>query len=290
MKFGLCCLFREEKINFKTFTLKNLSVEKIESVYNHNIDTLQKAFDYCHQNGIESYRISSDLLPKFGTLLREKFFFRDFLNPFLEKLEKLNSYNLTLSFHPSQFVNMGSPLENVIKNSIDDIRDHILLSKYLKVNEINIHIGGRYDNREETKKRFIKNMLLHFSRDELDMITLENDELNFSINDVVEVAEALKIRVVYDIHHERCFQIGKEIDEEENFRKARESWKNFSYQRVHLSSPRDGYSTSSKSRPHHDFINIEDFPKWLKKYENVHIDIEAKAKEKAISKLKRDLA
>jgi UV DNA damage endonuclease len=290
MEFGLCCLFKEEKIKFKTFTLKGLTIERVKSVYSHNISTLQKAFDYCNSNNIKSYRISSDVLPKFGTLLRNGFIDDEFLSPYLERLKKLNSHNLTLSFHPSQFVNMGSHNEDVIKNSIDDIRDHILLSKYLGVGEINIHIGGAYGNPTETKKRFIQNMRDTFSRDELDLITIENDELNFSISDVIEVCNELEIRAVYDIHHERCFQIGKEINEVENMKLARETWKSYDYCRVHLSSPRDGYSTPSKSRPHHDFIDKNDFPEWISKFDNVHIDIEAKAKEVAILQLKQDLA
>jgi UV DNA damage endonuclease len=181
---------------------------------------------------------------------------------------------------------MGSPDESVVKNSINDIRDHMLLGKYLKVDEINIHIGGRYGDRETTKKRFVSNMRREFSREELNQITIENDELNYSLSDVLEVARELKIRVTYDLHHERCFRIGEEIDEERNFLEARKSWKGFNYQRIHLSSPRDGYTTASKSRPHSDYIEERHLPLWLKKYPDVHIDIEAKAKELAIEKLR----
>lgn len=287
MEYGLCCLFRDEDIKFKTFTLKSFSVEKAHKVYEHNIFQLQKAFDYCKANDIKSYRISSDILPKFGKLFRDG---TVEIEPYLERLKRLESYDLVLSLHPDQFVNLASLNPEVVLNSVEIVKDHLMLSKYLNISDINIHIGGRYGDREATKKRFIENVKRYFSEDEIKMITVENDELNYSIDDVLEVCNSLRIRATYDIHHERCFQLGKEIDEESNFLKARETWRDWSYQRVHLSSPRDGYSTPSKSRPHHDFIDKNDFPKWLKKYENLHIDIEAKAKEVAIQRLKRDLA
>jgi|GEM_PF-5637612 len=287
MEYGLCCLFKKENIKFKTFTLTNFSVEKAYEVYDHNIIELQKAIDFCHLNKIKSYRVSSDILPKFGKLHREK---KIEVEPYLNRLKEIDSYDLILSMHPDQFVNIGSPKDSVVSNSVEVVKDHILLSKYLKISDINIHIGGSYGDKAETKKRFIENMLFNFNREELNLITIENDEFNYSLDDTLEVAEKLSIRVTYDIHHERCFHLKskKKVDEtaeKENFFKARESWRGYGYQRVHLSSPRDGYTTPAKSRPHNDYIDINDFPKWLKEYDDVHIDIEAKAKELAIKDL-----
>jgi UV DNA damage endonuclease len=292
MEYGLCCLFKEEDIKFKALTLtkaRENGIEYIEKIYQHNIKQLARALEYCHNNRIGSYRVSSDILPKFGTLLREEIITREFLQGFLDRLLTIEQYDLTLSFHPSQFVNMGSPRDEVVQNSIDDIRDHLLLSKYLRVGEINIHIGGSYGDKEGAKKRFVKNMLSSFSRDELDLITIENDELNYSFDETLKVCKELGVRLTYDIHHERCFRIGEEIDEERLFLEARKTWENYDYQRLHISSPRDGYITRSKSRPHHDYIAVGDVPKWLIKYPDIHIDIEAKNKEVAIKKLKEEL-
>jgi UV DNA damage endonuclease len=287
LNFGLCCLFHREKIKFKTFTLKRLKdISTVESVYSHNIASLQEAFDYCHNNSIASYRVSSDIFPSFALLLREGFITEAFLQNYLNRLSELNSYDLKLSFHPSQFVNPSSPNPEVVKNSFEDLNAHAKLSKYLGISEINIHLGGRYGDKEASKERFIERLRDY---EFLNFITLENDELNYSIVDTVEVAKELGVRVVYDIHHQRCYELKESLnlDEEESFKLARETWKGFDYQRVHLSNPRDGYTTASKSRPHSDYIS--DFPQWLKKYPDVHIDIEAKAKESAIERLAREL-
>ena len=42
-------------------------------------------------------------------------------------------------------------------------------------------------------------------------------------------------------------------------------------------------------KKHADFIDVKDFPKCWKKYKNITIEIEAKAKEIAILQLMRDL-
>ena len=48
----------------------------------------------------------------------------------------IDSKKILLSFHPGQFVNMGSPDLNVIKKSVDEIRYHLDLADSLNVNEI----------------------------------------------------------------------------------------------------------------------------------------------------------
>ena len=82
LKFGLCCLFHNEPIKFKTYTktaLQKLSmleqIDKILLICSRNIKTLQEAINYCSKNNIESYRFSSDLFPHFNyisSVLSEK--------------------------------------------------------------------------------------------------------------------------------------------------------------------------------------------------------------------------
>ena len=55
----------------------------------------------------------------------------------------------------------------------------------------------------------------------------------------------------------------------------------------HISSPIDGWSGPKPER-HNDFINIEDFPSCWKNGA-LTVEVEAKAKEAAVLKLKREL-
>lgn len=103
--------------------------------------------------------------------------------------------------------------------------------------------------------------------------------------------KVMSIRCTYDLHHQRCHELKYPADgtEEEYFEWARETWKNYNYMRMHISTPKAGYTSIAKSRPHHNFIDINDLPRWLLDKDFLHLDIEAKAKEEAIKKLMEDI-
>lgn len=242
-------------------------------------------------------KISSEIFPHLEyikTVLK-----KEEINDLLNLLKNLNCYDLILSMHPSQIVNLGSPNETVVKNSIIELENHYLIFTYLntETKEINIHLGGTYNNKEEAKKRFIdvaKNLIF------LKYLTIENDEISYTIEDCLEVSEILNIPVVFDIHHHKCHLLNTEYKSKYNNIKeiileCYKTWNRVGYKhiRLHISSPKDGYTTQTKSRPHSDFINIDDFPKELLIDNNFNflicIDVEAKYKEIAIKHLLNDI-
>ena len=293
--FGLCCMFYETKINFKTYTWKliNSLIEnkrfeearsKIIHVWKHNIETTQKCIDYCLKNNIKSYRVSSDIFPHFH---RSKEILGD-ISEFSLQLSKINKYDLKLSLHPGQFVNLGSNCENVLKNSLQDLDYHFFVADSIGFKEINIHVGGVYNDKKNTTDRFCKNMINFFSQEKRKYITLENDEINYCSEDLIEICNRTETRFTFDLHHHRCYSLKHNgLTEEEAFKAARSTWNE--YQRMHISSPREGYISAMKSRPHSLFINPDDFPEWLLYYDLLHIDVEAKAKEDAIVRLRKYL-
>jgi UV DNA damage endonuclease len=88
---------------------------------------------------------------------------------------------------------------------------------------------------------------------------------------------------VYDVHHHRCLPDG--ISVEKMTQKAIETWDREPV--FHLSSPKDGWQ-SKNQRPHHDYIVPSDFPECWHDLD-ITLEIEAKAKETAVLKLKRSL-
>ena len=55
----------------------------------------------------------------------------------------------------------------------------------------------------------------------------------------------------------------------------------------HLSSPLEGWH-GPKPQRHHDFIDVNDFPDCWRPH-NITVEIEAKAKEAAVEKLRTEL-
>ena len=117
-------------------------------------------------------------------------------------------------------------------------------------------------------------------------LTLENDDKTFTPLDLLPVCIQHGIPLVYDVHHHRCLPDGLSITEASEM--AIKTW-NGREPLFHLSSPKETWS-GKNPRSHHDFIDLTDFPlEWLEMKEMFTIDIEAKAKELAIKRLRGDL-
>jgi len=90
--------------------------------------------------------------------------------------------------------------------------------------------------------------------------------------------------LVYDVHHHRCNQ--DELTETEATQQAIATWDREPM--FHISSPIDGWSGPKPNR-HHDFIAAADFPVFWHDLD-LTVEVEAKAKELAVLKLKKQLA
>lgn len=135
-------------------------------------------------------------------------------------------------------------------------------------------------------------MRLEFTLEELSKFTLENDEFNYSINEVVEVCHELSIPAVFDIHHQRVYnnKFGLSHDTlEEEFLLARETWKGRKWQRLHISSPKNGLRTLKTLELMLILLMSNIYQNSFFSYDNLIIDVEAKAKEVAVLRLYEEI-
>jgi UV DNA damage endonuclease len=114
-------------------------------------------------------------------------------------------------------------------------------------------------------------------------LTLENDEKCYSPADLLTFCTSVGIPLVYDVHHHRCNPDGVSVEEVTN--QAIATWNREPL--FHISSPLEGWKGPKPSR-HHDFINVRDFPQCWHDLD-VTVEIEAKAKEAAIQRLRTAL-
>jgi UV DNA damage endonuclease len=291
IRFGLCCLFLEENIKFKTTTFKYHSkldiqekLEKLNMIILHNLNSLFQAVEFCAENKIYSFRITSTLLPLYthpeckyviDDLPSSKIIFSLF-----EKCKKFSQKNnIRLGFHPDQFVVLNSPREDVVEKSIKDLLYHAYLADLLGADNINIHGGGVYGDKPEALKR-LRKVISKLPYEIISRLTLENDDKCYTPSDLLPVCEELSIPLVYDVHHHRCLK--DELSEEEASKRAYSTWNREPL--FHISSPKEGWEGPKPSR-HHDYIDIEDFPFFWKKMLPLTVEVEAKAKECAVKKL-----
>ena len=112
---------------------------------------------------------------------------------------------------------------------------------------------------------------------------MENDDRIYTPADLLPLCRAEGIPLVYDVHHHRCNPDG--LTEEEATEQALATWDREPL--FHISSPIEGWNGPKPER-HHDFIDVKDFPKCWHGLD-LTVEVEAKAKEVAVLKLKKHL-
>jgi UV DNA damage endonuclease len=296
MRFGLCCLFKDQEIAFRITTAKALSLLpragqliKLSEICHNNSRSLLQAVQTVHRLGIGAFRIMSPLFPRMthpdvGYSLAE-LPDADTIASLLAATRSFSQlHDIRLSFHPDQFVVLSSPHPAVVENSMKELEYQAWLAEEVGADVINLHAGGVYGDKPLALKRFCR-VFADLSENVRSRLTLENDDVSYTVSDLLPVCEKLSIPLVYDVHHHRCKPDGLSIEEATLMAAA--TWQNLGREQYcHLSSPREGWG-GSNPKPHADYIDPADFPIcWRERI--MTVDIEAKAKELAVIRLIKD--
>ena len=297
MRFGLCCLFRNEPVTFRTITAKTLSGHSRDEQYRrlsalclHNARNLQLAVETAHRLGIGAFRVMSPLFPR---MTHPEVGYRLSDLPEGETIAQLMATirtfalekDLRLSFHPDQFVVLSSPHPAVVKNSLRELEYQGELAVAIGAGVINLHAGGVYGDKEAALHR-LGAVLDDLSPAVRSRLSVENDDSSYTVRDLLPLCSRSALPLVYDVHHHRCNPDGLTIAEATELAAA--TWQSRGDEPYcHLSSPRAGWQ-GGNPRPHADYIDLGDLPDcWQGR--RMTIDIEAKARELAVLKLMTDL-
>jgi UV DNA damage endonuclease len=297
MRFGLCCLFKDEAITFRTTTAKSLAplkrdaqLAKLSTICLHNVDNLHQAVETAHRLGIGAFRIMSPLFPRMthpdvGYGLDELPEGDSIAQRMVATRALALRYDLRLSFHPDQFVVLSSPHPAVVKTSLRELEYQGELAVALGADVINLHAGGVYGDKDLALQRFAA-VLGDLSPAVRSRLSVENDDSSYTVRDLLPLCSRTSLPLVYDVHHHRCNPDGLTIAEATDLAAA--TWQTLGREPYcHLSSPRSGWQEGNP-RPHADYIDLADLPEcWQGRI--MTVDIEAKAKELAVIKLMTDL-
>ena len=294
LRLGLCCIFRNEPIKFRRTTARYVLKHPLEQqrlhladICRHNAESLMQALVFCSGHGIGAFRINSQILPvithpQAGYTMADLPGGPTIIDMFKTCGRYARAHDIRLSFHPDQFILLSSPKKEVVCRALADLQYHARVADWVGADVINIHGGGAYGDKTGTLKHLAREIrnLPEVIRHRL---TLENDDRVYTPRDLLPLCRDTGIPLVYDVHHHRCRPDGRSV--EETTRLAIETWNREPL--FHLSSPLEPGDTVMDRR-HHDFIDIKDFPEaWLGI--DITVDVEAKAKELAVLKLKQDL-
>jgi UV DNA damage endonuclease len=255
-----------------------------------NTRDILPVLEWNQRHNIKVFRMSSCLFPWASEYMLEDL-------PQWEKivlnLKRAGDYakenGIRLSFHPGPFNILSSNKEHVVTNSIVDLSIHGKImdimgmprSHYAK---INIHIGAAYGDRVSAIDRFCKNFE-RLNDSVRSRLTVENDDRAnlFSTKDLYYgVYKKVGTPIVFDYHHHKFRNNGD--SEQDALAMAVSTWGKI--------IPTCHYSESACLREgkkkvlnaHSDYIydKIENYGHRL------DIVIEAKAKEKALMKYRKD--
>ena len=280
VRVGYACInlsFKESFRNYRLKTVENKEEDKITEVIWHNIRLLKKIIEYNIAHNIYVYRITSDLVPFCTQPYIEKLYKEKVLNNeemygcFTDIKNMQESYGLRLSIHPSQFNVLSSPKEDVVSRSIQEINAQTEWIRHFNGENVVIHVGGSYGDKKQALERFKTNLKYV----DQSLISIENDDKTYNVEEVAALCEERKLKWVYDYHHDRCYP---------SLEKETSQWvKSYPPSKYHLSTG----APYCHSRPHAEYIRPSDykyFTRFLKECGIKEADVifEAKKKNKAI--------
>jgi len=289
--FGYACINTSLKPRtFQTCRLKSVYKYGIDYLREKIINNLILTKDiilWNITNSIYMYRVTSQILPLVThPEVLDNFEWRWYEDIYILKLMAdikiiVEDNNIRLSMHPDQFTVINSNKDYVVRNSIEYLKYHYDILKKLGGQDIIVHIGGVYGDKNEAIKRFIENFKSlddNIGR----MIKIENDDKSYNIDDIMHISNQTNIPVVFDLHHHNCNHINN-VDSE-YVKSITDTWIGTGMlAKMHISSG----NKSLVDRKHSEYINLEDFVniKKLTKFVEIDLMVEAKMKEQAVLRL-----
>ncbi|MGV3024260.1 UV DNA damage repair endonuclease UvsE [Clostridium thermobutyricum] len=284
MKIGYPCI--PLGVSYKTtrkFLLKNYNEELLYSCIDNNLDDLLNILKYNKSNNILMFRISSDIIP-FGSheinLLDWK---KEFSNKLLEIGKYAKDNNIRLSMHPGQYTVINSPDLNILKRSIADLKYHCDFLDSLgidKKNKIILHVGGVYGDKISATERFIQTYK-SLDKNILDRLIIENDEKNYSLDDLLNISHRCNVPIVFDNLHHFCYE--GSIDIKNALKSAFSTWN------YDDGPPKVHYSEQDKNKrlgSHSQSIDINNVKEYIDASDGLDFDVMIEVKDKDFSAFK----
>jgi UV DNA damage endonuclease len=291
-RIGYACINTSLENNFKDCRLNSIytqGISYLKDIILHNLNLTKETILWNVDNGIFMYRATSKMIP-FAT---HKDILKDFSFRWYEDddiLKSLNAIkeiviknNIRLSMHPDHFTVLNSPKEQVVSNSIENLIYHKDLLEKMAGSDLIIHTGGVYGDKSVAMERFI-DTFNSLPKNISKYLRLENDDVSYSLKDVLKISSLCGIPIILDIHHHNCKNHG-ELDITKLIPAIANSWYNTKlFPKCHISTGINSYN----DKRHADYVSPGDFFAFCNITSSITVDlmVEAKMKELAVLKLK----
>lgn len=268
----------------------------VEALGLANAEDIPKMLRWNDRYNIKFLRLSSEMFP-FASHDVYGYKLAPFASEALAEAGKVAAeLGHRLTTHPGQFTQLGSPREEVIKASIRDLEYHCELLDLLKLPPqqdrdavMILHMGGIFGDKEATLERFRENYA-NLPQGIKNRLVLENDDVCYSVHDLLPICEELNIPMVLDYHHNNIvFDADKiregTLDIMGLYDRIKATWDRKGIkQKMHYSEPCAGAITARQRRKHN--ARVFSLPPCAP---DMDLMIEAKDKEQAVFEVMRNL-
>ncbi|KAK8003993.1 hypothetical protein PG989_003712 [Apiospora arundinis] len=259
-----------------------------------NARDIVKMLRWNDKYGIKFMRLSSEMFP-FASHEEYGYKLVPFASEVLAEAGRVaGELGHRLTTHPGQFTQLGSPRTEVVRNAVRDLEYHNELLSLLSLPEqqdkdavMIMHMGGVFGDKEATLDRFRANYA-KLSPGVKARLVLENDDVCYSVHELLPICEELNIPMVLDFHHHNIIFDKTELREGtkdimELFPRIKATWTRKGItQKMHYSEPCAGAVTGRERRKHRP--RVLTLPPCAN---DMDLMIEAKDKEQAVFELMR---
>lgn len=273
----------------KTFQEKGLA--HVGSLALQNCRDLNQILEWNALNGIQVFRMSSDLFPWHTEYALEDLpNWGEISGLLLRAGESAKRTGQRLSFHPGPHNVLSSPNPQVVEAAIRDLKAHGEIMDAMGLPrtpeaKINIHVGGAYGEHEKALERWCE-VWVKLHESVRSRLTLENDDKPgmFSTKMLYEGAhKKVGVPIVFDSHHFECGP--QDSTYQEALGMAVSSWpEGIRPQCHHTNSRKDNEEPSASRTAHSDWY----YTPFRDGGHSVDVVLECKMKEKALDKYLKD--
>ncbi|KAL4891557.1 UV-endonuclease UvdE-domain-containing protein [Aspergillus ambiguus] len=267
----------------------------VESLGLANARDLVKILRWNERYGIRFMRLSSEMFP-FASHKEYGYKLAPFASEVLADAGRvIAELGHRVSVHPGQFTQLGSPKNEVVESSVRDLEYHSEMLQLLRLPPqqdrdavMILHMGGVFGDKEATLDRFRDNYK-RLSPDIQNRLVLENDDVSWSVHDLLPICEELNIPLVLDFHHHNIIFDSSQVREGTLdivalFDRIKATWTRKGItQKMHYSEPVASAITNRQRRKHSDRVST--LPPCDP---TMDLMIEAKDKEQAVFELMRN--
>lgn len=266
--------------NITKKTLENKGWSLIGERALANCRDLLTILKWNESRGIRFFRISSDIFPWMSDYdMYKDPLWSSIQSALKEAGEYAQRHGHRLTFHPSHFIKLGAPNDDLARKSMIEleVHSHILdemgFTHASPENKINIHVGGMYGDKITTMQRWSQRYLSLSPRCRA-RVTVENDDVStaYSVKDLLYLHSLCGVPIVFDFHHHK-FCDGN-MTKEEALDHAISTWPDGIRPVVHWSESQEGRKPSA----HSDYVQGP----IITHGRCVDVMIEAKMKEDAL--------